>query len=60
MSEEFPIFSADNSTADADELSETDIRPILAHCRKLCCWSNSGLQYRSDIGLLLAVLLLAE
>ena len=50
MLTEFNIICADNSTADADEISETDIGPISAHCRHACCCPNIGIQYRPDIG----------
>ena len=60
MLTEFNIICADNSTADADEISETDIGPISAHCRHVCCCPNIGIQYWPDIGSFSEVLILAE
>ena len=60
MLTEFNIICADNSTADSDEISETDIGPISAQCRHVCCCPNIGTQYWPDIGSFSEVLILAE
>ena len=60
MLTEFNIICADNSTADADEISETEIGPISAHCRHVCYCPNIGIQYWPDIGSFSEVLILVE
>ena len=60
MLTEFNIICADNWTADADEISETDIGPMSAHCRHVCCCPNISIQYWPNIGSFSEVVILVE